>query len=93
MLKQKIIYQLDTGAYKPVKAHESDAGFDLFAREDVALSPDKTFKVDTGVHVLIPEGVCRSGPSTLILQLRRSSNSHRCDRCGLYRLYLSGSHR
>lgn len=56
MLKQKIIYQLDAGAYKPVKAHEADAGFDLFAREDVALSPDKTFKVDTGVHVLIPEG-------------------------------------
>lgn len=56
MLKQKIIYQLDTGAYKPVKAHEADAGFDLFAKEDVELSPDKTFKVDTGVHVLIPEG-------------------------------------
>ncbi len=56
MLKQKIIYQLDTGAYKPVKAHEADAGFDLFAKEDVALSPDKTFKVDTGVHVLIPDG-------------------------------------
>ena len=56
MLKQKIIYQLDAGAYKPVKAHEADAGFDLFAKEDVELSPDKTFKVDTGVHVLIPEG-------------------------------------
>lgn len=56
MLKQKIIYQLDEGAYKPVKAHEADAGFDLFAKEDVELSPDKTFKVDTGVHVLIPEG-------------------------------------
>ena len=27
MLKQKIIYQLDAGAYKPVKAHEADAGF------------------------------------------------------------------
>ena len=25
MLKQKIIYQLDAGAYKPVKAHETDA--------------------------------------------------------------------
>lgn len=49
MLKQKIIYQLDEGAYKPVKAHEADAGFDLFAKEDVELSPDKTFKVDTGV--------------------------------------------
>lgn len=56
MFKRKIIYQLDAGAYKPVKAHESDAGFDLFAREDVTLSPDKTFRVDTGVHVLIPDG-------------------------------------
>ena len=52
----QINYELDEGAYKPMRAHDSDAGFDLFAREDVALSPDKTFKVDTGVHVLIPEG-------------------------------------
>ena len=53
---QKVIYQLDAGAYKPVKAHEADAGFDLFSREDVILSPDKTSRVDTGVHVLIPDG-------------------------------------
>ena len=53
---QKVIYQLDAGAYKPVKAHEADAGFDLFAREDVILGPDKTSRVDTGVHVLIPDG-------------------------------------
>lgn len=52
----QINYELDEGAYKPMRAHDSDAGFDLFAIEDVALSPDKTFKVDTGVHVLIPEG-------------------------------------
>ena len=52
----QIKYELDEGAYKPMRAHDSDAGFDLFAREDVALSPDKIFKVDTGVHVLIPEG-------------------------------------
>ena len=52
----QINYELDEGAYKPMRAHEADAGFDLFAREDVALSPDKTFRVDTGVHVLIPEG-------------------------------------
>ena len=52
----KIIYQLDEDAYKPVKSHEAAAGFNLFAREDVALSPNETFKFDTGVHVLIPEG-------------------------------------
>ena len=56
MFKRSIVYQLDAGAYKPTKAHPSDAGFDLYAREDVELSADKTFKIDTGVHVLIPDG-------------------------------------
>ena len=56
MFKRSIVYQLDAGAYKPTKAHPSDAGFDLYAREDVELGADKTFKVDTGVHVLIPDG-------------------------------------
>ena len=56
MFKRSIVYQLDAGAYKPTKAHPSDAGYDLYAREDVELSADKTFKIDTGVHVLIPEG-------------------------------------
>ena len=81
---QKVIYQLDAGAYKPAKAHEADAGFDLFSREDVILSPDKTSRVDTGVHVLIPDGY--------VLQLHWSDNLYRCDRRGLYRLYISGSH-
>lgn len=56
MLKQKIIYQLDAGAYKPVKAHEADAGFDLSCREDQMLEANKANTIDTGVHVLIPEG-------------------------------------
>ena len=56
MLKQKIIYQLDAGAYKPVKAHEADAGFDLSCREDQVLEPNVANTIDTGVHVLIPEG-------------------------------------
>lgn len=56
MFKRSIVYQLDAGAYRPTKAHPSDAGYDLYAREDVELAADKTFKVDTGVHVLIPEG-------------------------------------
>ena len=56
MFKRSIVYQLDAGAYKPTKAHSSDAGYDLYAREDVELSADKTFKIDTGVHVLIPDG-------------------------------------
>ena len=51
-----IVYQLDPGAYKPTKAHPSDAGYDLYARMDVELAAGSTVRVDTGVHVLIPDG-------------------------------------
>lgn len=54
MLKQKIIYQLESGAYKLLKTHEADACFGLFARENVALSSDKTFKVYTVCTCLFP---------------------------------------
>ena len=53
---------LDEGAIMPVKAHHADAGWDLFARNDViipACTPG--FGVgsaihDTGVHIEIPVG-------------------------------------
>ena len=48
--------KLDAGAKMPVRAHESDAGFDLFAMESdiVPARGSKTF--DTGVHVELPVG-------------------------------------
>ena len=54
--KKSITYQLDAGAYKPTKAHPSDAGYDLYARTAVELAAGSTVRVDTGVHVLIPDG-------------------------------------
>lgn len=51
----KIKIQLDQGAYKPVKAHSSDAGFDLFAPKTIELEPQSVTKINTGVHVAIPE--------------------------------------
>ena len=51
-----INYELDEGAYKPMRAHDSDAGFDLSCREDQVLEPNVASTIDTGVHVLIPEG-------------------------------------
>ena len=54
--KKSITYQLDPGAYKPTKAHPSDAGYDLYARMDVELAAGSTVRVGTGVHVLIPDG-------------------------------------
>lgn len=52
----QIKYELDEGAYAPAKAHDSDAGFDLSCMEDQILEPKVTNVIDTGVHILIPEG-------------------------------------
>ena len=45
---------LDEGAKMPTKAHETDAGFDLYSRESkvVPARGDATF--DTGVHIELP---------------------------------------
>lgn len=51
-----LIFQLDKGAYKPLKTHQNDAGFDLSCREDQVLEPNVANTIDTGVHILIPEG-------------------------------------
>lgn len=51
-----INYELDEGAYKPMRAHDTDAGFDLLCREDQMLEANKANTIDTGVHILIPEG-------------------------------------
>ena len=45
---------LDPGAKMPTRAHEWDAGLDLYAMHDGIVDYSKTF--DTGVHVEIPEG-------------------------------------
>lgn len=58
-MKMKI--KLDEGAITPTKAHKTDAGFDLYAIENIAIRPHCDGNkcgaiVDTGVHFEIPEG-------------------------------------
>lgn len=48
--------QLDPGAYMPRRAHELDAGYDIFSREDAVIFPNSSGKFDTGVHMEIPKG-------------------------------------
>ena len=57
--------KLDKGAYAPEKAHSLDAGYDIRTPVKVTVPPvqawsDGAFvgsaKVDTGIHVEIPEG-------------------------------------
>lgn len=53
----KIKIKLDEGAYMPHKAHEADAGFDLYIpRGDKQYFLRDHLEIDTGVHISIPKG-------------------------------------
>ena len=52
-----IRFKLDEGAIRPTKAHELDAGFDLYSREQRRITDCGNSAVfNTGVHVEIPKG-------------------------------------
>ena len=51
-----ILIQLDKGAYMPLKAHKTDAGFDLFCPKEIDIEANSVNKIDTGVHIAIPDG-------------------------------------
>ncbi len=48
--------KLDAGAKMPVKAYETDAGYDLFAREMQIVPAKESATFDTGVHIELPIG-------------------------------------
>ena len=45
---------LDEGAFMPTRAHDNDAGLDLYAREDAIVCAEESAIFDTGVHVELP---------------------------------------
>ena len=45
---------LDEGAYMPTRAHETDAGLDLYARETCVVYARESAIFDTGVHIELP---------------------------------------
>ena len=47
---------LDPGAFEPTRAHPTDAGLDLRAKERVKIWPGMAATIDTGVHVELPPG-------------------------------------
>lgn len=53
-MKMKVM--LDPGAKMPTRAHEWDAGYDLYAPGDEVIYHCDNVVIDTGVHVAIPEG-------------------------------------
>ena len=80
----KINVKLDKGAIMPIRAHETDAGYDIFAREDfiVYRSTEKKKRVnvgyaihDTGVHIEIPKGYVGFLKSKSGLNVKRGMTS------------------
>lgn len=49
--------KLREGATLPTRAHDSDAGLDLYAAEGARISPGDRVSVGTGLAVQIPEGL------------------------------------
>ena len=47
---------LDPGAVMPTRAHPTDAGLDLYSRQDITIPAGGSAVFDTGVHVSLPEG-------------------------------------
>lgn len=48
--------KLDRGAMAPTRAHDTDAGLDLYAAERVTVPTHGFAVVRTGTHVELPEG-------------------------------------
>ena len=48
--------KLEPGAKMPTRAHDSDAGYDLYAMETQIVSAKESAVFDTGVHIALPEG-------------------------------------
>jgi dUTP pyrophosphatase len=48
--------RLHDGAREPARAHDGDAGYDLYAVETASISPGERASVGTGIAVEIPDG-------------------------------------
>lgn len=48
--------KLDEGARMPTRAHSTDAGLDIYARESRIVPAHGSVKFDTGVHIELPKG-------------------------------------
>ena len=48
--------KIDKGAYMPTRAHSTDAGLDLYAKEGKIVPAKESATFDTGVHIQLPPG-------------------------------------
>lgn len=48
--------RLSDAARPPARAHDGDAGYDLFAAEPAVLEPGERLSVGTGIAIAVPDG-------------------------------------
>lgn len=48
--------KLDEGAKMPTRAHSTDAGLDIYSRDEQIVPAKDSAVFDTGVHIELPEG-------------------------------------
>ena len=55
--------KLDENAYMPTRAHETDAGLDLYSPVDAVVPAKDSVFIDTGVHIELfcEGGICEVG--------------------------------
>lgn len=67
---------LEPGARLPERAYPSDAGMDIFSREEKVILPGDSAVFDTGVHVELPEGTFMKLESKSGLNVKYGVVSH-----------------
>lgn len=78
----KIKIKLDNGAFVPRRAHETDAGLDIFARETQIVPAKESAVFDTGVHIEIPRGYAGFLKSKSGLNVKHGITSEGVIDCG-----------
>lgn len=58
---------VEEGAYKPVRAHPTDAGLDIRAMHDGVVRAGRTATFRTGVHIQLPRYPCHEVTAGLLM--------------------------
>lgn len=54
--KKEMLVKLDAGAFEPIRAHRTDAGMDIRAKETQIVPAKESAVFHTGVHIKLPKG-------------------------------------
>lgn len=73
---------LEGGAIMPTRAHRTDAGLDLYAKEGSTVPAGGSAIFDTGVHIEIPEGYAGFLKSKSGLNVKHNITSEGVVDCG-----------